>query len=186
MRKERKVRPEKQKQAEELKNLFSGAKGIVFVEFRGLKVADDTKLRKLCRESQVSYKVIKNTLALRAAREMGMSGLESVFQGPTAVAVSKDDPVVPAKTIHSFASDHSAIKVKGGIVEGSVVSADRVLYLATLPGKKELLAKMAGALRSPISGLVTVVNAPLAGVARALEGLRQKRVEQGGMSNVQG
>lgn len=186
MRKERKVRPEKQKQAEELKSLFSGAKGIVFVEFRGLKVADDTKLRKLCRESQVSYKVIKNTLALRAAREMGMSGLESVFQGPTAVAVSKDDPVVPAKTIHSFASDHSAIKVKGGIVEGSVVSADRVLYLATLPGKKELLAKMAGALRSPISGLVTVVNAPLAGVARALEGLRQKRVEQGGMSNVQG
>ncbi len=186
MRKERKLRPEKQKQAEEIKKLFSGAKGIVFVDFRGLKVADDTKLRKLCRESQISYRVIKNTLALRAAREMGMSGLESVFQGPTAVALSKDDPVAPAKTIHSFASEHPAIKVKGGIVEGSVVSVDRVLYLATLPGKKELLAKVAGALRSPIAGLVTVVNAPLAGVARALEALRQKRVEQGGMTNVQG
>ena len=184
MRKERKIRPEKQKQAEEIRELFSGAKGVVFVDFRGLKVADDTRLRKLCRDSQVNYRVIKNTLASRVAREMGMDGLETVFQGPTAVALSRDDPVIPAKIIHSFAGEHPAIKIKGGIVEGSVVPVDRVLYLATLPGKKELLAKVASTLRSPIGSLVTVVNAPLAGVVRALDALRQKRIEQGGITGV--
>lgn len=182
----RKVRPEKQRQMTAIKEMLSGAKGAVFVDFRGLKVADDTKLRKVCRESKVTYKVVKNTLALRAARELGLQGLEGIFQGPTAVALSNEDPVTPAKVVHSFMADHPNLKVKGGVLEGSVLSVDRVAYLASLPGKRELVAKVAGGLRSPIVRLVSVCGAPLTALVRCLESLREKRIEQGGMSGVQG
>lgn len=167
---------EKTKAQERLHGKMSKAKGIVFVDFRGVSVADDTRLRKSFRDSQVDYSVVKNTLAGRVAGQLGWKGLDAVFHGPTAMAVSETDPVTPAKVLLGFAREIPALKVKGGILEGGeVLTAEGVAYLGTLPSKGELIARVAGAMNSPITSLVMVLNATLTGFARAVDALREKK-----------
>lgn len=168
----------KKKLVDELKEKMSSAKSVIFVDFRGLTVADDTRLRKLCREKGVHYKVVKNTLAQRAVKDLGWAGLDDIFQGPTAVAFAEDDPVLPAKVIKSFTDETPVIKIKGGVLEGQRLSEDRITFLATLPAKEVLLAQTAGAFRAPLTSFVTVLNAPLAALVRAINALREKKATE--------
>lgn len=174
---ESRQRKEKVKVQAALKSKMSDAKSVVFVGFRGLTVLDDTRLRRMCRESAVDYKVIKNTLTKRAADELGWEGLDEVLRGPTGMAVSMEDPVAPAKVMSSFAKEVAALTVKGGVLEGEFMDVGRVSYLAGLPARPELLARVAGGLKSPMAGFAMVLNATLTGFARAVEALRVQKAE---------
>lgn len=140
--------------AEKLKNSQAG----VFVNYCGLTVEEDTELRKKFREAGVEYKVIKNTLTSRAIKEVGFEALEPILNGPTALAVSADNPVAPAKVIGEFAKKHEALQVKAGFMDGAIISIEEIQQLAETPSREELLAKMMGSLKSPVSGLVRLLN----------------------------
>lgn len=173
---EKKQRLEKARTQENLREKMRSAKSIVFVEFRGLTVADDTRFRRACRDSRVEYRVVKNTLAERAVSDLGWQGLSEVFHGPTAMAVSEADPVAAARVVTGFAREVAAIRVKGGVLEGGeVLTAERVAFLGTLPPKEILMARLAGAVQSPVTSLVMVLNGTLSGFARAVSALREKK-----------
>ncbi len=173
---EKKQRLAKAKIQEDLREKIRKAKSIVFVDFRGVTVADDTRLRKTCRDGNVEYKVVKNTLASRAVSELGWQGLSGVFQGPTAMAISVADAVAAAKVLAGFAKEVPAIRIKGGVLEGGeVLTPERVAFLGTLPPKEQLVARLAGAMQSPVISLVMVLNGTLSGFARAVNALREKK-----------
>jgi len=166
----------KAKMQESLLAKMQKAKSVVFVDFRGVTVADDTRLRKAMREAGVDYSVVKNTLAQRAVSQLGWQGLEGMFHGPTAMAVSLNDPVSAAKVLANLAREIPALKAKGGVLEGGeVLDTQAVAYLGTLPSKEELIARVCGAMNSPITSLVMVLNATLTGFARAVDALREKK-----------
>ncbi len=172
---ETKQKREKAKVQETLKGNMAAGKSVVFADFRGLSVGDDTRLRRQCRENGVSYKVIKNTLALRATKDLNWEDMDDIFQGPTAMATSDTDPVAPAKVLRSFSLEIPVLKIKGGVLDGKRMSTEKIIFLATLPSRETLLTQVAVAMKSPISSLATVLNGPLAGFARALNGLKDKK-----------
>ena len=133
------------KLAEELKD----AKLILLADYRGITVEDVTKLRKEVRE----------TNAERALDANGESGLDDLLEGPTAVITSKEDYLAPAKAIYNFTKDHDFYKIKGGIIEGKVMTAEEIITLAKLPSRQELLAKLAGSLLGNITKLAVALDA---------------------------
>ena len=141
--------------AEELKD----AKLILLTEYRGITVEADTKLRKDVREVNATYTVMKNNIVKRALELNGESGLNELLEGPTAVVVSKEDYLAPAKAIYNFAKGNEFYKIKGGIIEGKVMTAEEIITLAKLPSRQELLAKLAGALLGNITKLAVALDA---------------------------
>lgn len=138
---------------------FKSAKTLVLAEYLGLTVAQDTDLRNRLREAGVEYKVVKNTMAVLAAREAGLEDLEELFKGPTAVAYSTDDVIAPAKVLKKFEKENEIFKVKGGASDGAVVSLDYLNELAAVPDLEVLYGKVVGSLISPIAGLAMLVKA---------------------------
>ena len=155
------------------------AQSAVLVDYQGMNVARSTDLRRRSREAGVEFVVAKNTLTKRAADEAGAEGLSKYLVGPTALAFS-DDPVASAKLMAEFAEGVESFALKGGLLEGGrVLSETDVVALSKLPGRDELLAQLLGAIRSPIAGLVTVLNAPLRNLAVVLNQVaEQKNAEQ--------
>ncbi|EOA3395784.1 TPA: 50S ribosomal protein L10, partial [Enterococcus faecalis] len=115
---------------------FESAASVVIVDYRGLTVEEVTNLRKQLRDAGVEMKVIKNSILSRAAKKVGLDGLDEVFTGPTAVAFSNDDVVAPAKIIDEFAKDAKALEIKGGVIEGKVSSVEQITALAKLPNRE--------------------------------------------------
>lgn len=170
-----KVLAEKQQIVEGLaKQLTESVAGVV-VDYTGITVEEDTKLRKELREAGVHYSVKKNSLIRLAADKVGLSGLDDALKGATALAFSTTDLVAPARIISKFAEDHPTFTVKAGFIEGKVASADDVTALAKLPPKEVLVAKALGGLNAPISGFVTVLNANLRGLVVALNAIAEKQ-----------
>lgn len=165
----------KKAQVEELVAKLKDAKSIVFADYRGLSVEQDTKLRKDLREAGIDYAVIKNSVIRFAADEVGLSGLEKMIEGPTAIAISLKDPVAPSKLLSKFAKDLEKFDLKGGVVEGKVVDVDGVNAIAALPSKEELIAKMLGSMKSPINGLVNVLNGNIRGLVVALNAIAEQK-----------
>lgn len=157
--------------AEKLKCACAG----VIVDYKGINVADDTKLRRELREAGVDYFVVKNTLLSRAMKEAGIEIDESVLNGTTALAVSKDDHVASARILCKFADDNSFFNIKAGFVEGKTISLNEVNDLAKLPSKEVLVAKALGGLNAPISGFVTVLNGTMKGLVVALNAIAEKQ-----------
>ena len=156
-----KILEQKKQAVADLAEKIKGSCAGVLVEYKGINVADDTKLRKELREAGVSYSVVKNTLLSRAAKEAGVDGLDPVLEGTTALAVSVEDHVAAARILCKFAETHKFFKVKSGFVDGMVMSSAEVEELAKLPSKEVLVAKALGGLNAPISGFVTVLNLSL-------------------------
>ena len=124
----------------------------VLVDYKGITVADDTKLRKELREAGVEYSIVKNTMLRFAAKQVGYEALDSVLEGPTALAVSKDDPVAAAKILTKYAEDHKdKFTVKAGFVDGG--------ELGKLPNRETLLSMLCSALQGNIRGLAVAINA---------------------------
>ena len=151
---------EAKKQAvEEIKATLTKAVAGVFVDYCGLTVEQDTKLRNKLREANVEYKVVKNTLTRFAANEVGLEGLDEILNGPTALAISETDEVIAAKVLAEFAKENEALEIKSGFLEGKVVSVDEVKKLADTPSREVLIAKLMGSMNSPISALARTLQA---------------------------
>ena len=168
-------RAEKGTSIAEFREKLSGVRGAVLTDFRGLSVADITELRSLLRKSEVEYKVVKNTLARLAVKDTGLAGLAAYFEGPTAIAISRKDAVAASKVLTTWGKSRPTFTIKGGVVEGRVVGSAEIAELAAVPPREVLLARMAGALQAPITGLVRVLAVHLLGLACALDQVRQKK-----------
>ena len=157
--------------SEELKAACVG----VIVNYKGITVADDTKLRRDLRASGTTYKVVKNTLLGRALQDAGVTGLESYLEGTTAIAYHDSDYVSAAKVLSKFAEASKTFEIKAGFVDGNIVDVAGVKNLAELPSKEVLVAKALGGLNAPISGFATVLNGTLKGLVVALNAIAEKQ-----------
>ena len=173
-----KVLEQKKQAVAEVTEKFRNAQGGVLVDYQGITVEQDTKLRADLRAAGVDYFVFKNTLSRLAVKEAGYDGLLPVLLNMTAIAVSNTDPVAPAKILSSYADKIPTFNIKAGFVDGNVIDADGVKKLATLPPREELIAKMLGSLQAPASGLANVLNANISGLARALAAVRDQKAEE--------
>lgn len=171
------IRPEKQAEVARLKEELSSAKGVVFADYRGITVAQDTVLRKKMREAGVQYRVVKNTMTRIAAKEAGIEGLDQYLEGLTVMAYSLEDAVAPAKLVSEFIKDSKSktYQIKAGIVDGKVINEAGVKALADLPPREVLLAKMLGSMQAPITGLVNVLQGNIRNLVYALEAVRQQK-----------
>ena len=169
------IRQEKVAMIAELKATMENAKGVVLADFRGIKVAQDTKLRRKMREAGVEYTVIKNSMASIAAKEVGIDGLDNFLKGPLSMISSAKDPVAPAKLISEFIKENRIMEIKGGLVEGKVIDAEAVKSLASLPPREVLLARLLGSMQSPITGFVNVLQGNIRNLVYALDAVRQQK-----------
>ena len=149
----------KKELVESIKAELKEANSIVFVDYRGITVAEDTKMRKEFRENEVTYKVFKNRLLVRALNELNITGYdEKMFEGTTAVAYSTDE-VAPAKVFCKHQKDLNKMAVKFGIVNGQIMNTAQVEELAKIPSKEVLIAMLLGTLNAPVSALARALNA---------------------------
>ena len=143
---------------EEISAKITDAQAVVLVDHRGLTVEEDTVLRKQLREAGVSYKVYKNTMMNFAFKGTDYEGLSKYLEGPSAMAVSTTDATAPARVLCKFAKNAPALEIKGGVVDGIVYDAKGIAQLADIPSKEELLSRLLGSMKSPISNLARVLN----------------------------
>ena len=141
--------------SEKIRNSVSG----VVVNYQGITVEDDTKLRKELREAGVSYQVVKNTLTGRACEECGYGDIKQYLSGMTAIAVSSEDAVAPAKILKEYAEKIESFQIVAGYLDGAVVDQATVLQLADIPSKEVLIAKFLGSIKSPLYGLAYALQA---------------------------
>lgn len=149
---------QKEAQVNELAEKFKEAKVILLTEYRGINVADDTKLRTDIRNANAQYKIIKNNIVKRALNANGESGLDELLQGPTAVIMGNGDYLEPAKVIYNFTKSNDFYKIKGGIIEGKVMTAEEIITLAKLPSRETLLSMLAGGLLGTISKFAVALD----------------------------
>ncbi len=145
---------EVKKLAEEMKD----AKLILLTDYRGINVTDDTTLRKNLRDTGAKYNIIKNNITRRALAECGLEGLEDKLEGPTAVVISKEDYLAPSKVIYEFSKDNEYYTIKGGIIEGKLMTIDEIITIAKLPSRETLLSMLAGALLGNISKFAVAIE----------------------------
>ena len=135
-----------------------GAQSVVIVDYRGLTVAQDTELRKQLRDAGIIYKVCKNTMMKRAFEGTEFEGLAQYLEGPSAMAVSKDDATAAARILCKFAKTAEKLEVKAGVVEGKVYDEAGVKELSAIPSREELLSKLLGSIQSPIANFARVIK----------------------------
>ena len=165
----------KQQIVADLKEKLSDAAAGVIVDYKGITVAQDTKLRKDLREAGVEYMVVKNTLLGIAAKDVGLDDIIPSLNGTTALAVSSDH-VAAAKILSKYADESKGkFTVKCGFVDGGVIDADGVKALAKLPSREVLIAQVLGGFNAPISGFANVLNANLRGLVVALNAIAEKQ-----------
>jgi large subunit ribosomal protein L10 len=159
----------------EITEKLKAAKALVLADYRGLTVEQDTEMRSALRNAGVEYKVVKNTLTRFAANEIGLEGLDSFLNGPTAMAISDTDPVAPAKILSEYAKKYDKLELKVGVVEGRVIDVNGIKALAELPPREVLIARVLGGFNAPISGFVNVLNGNLRGLVVALNAIAEKK-----------
>lgn len=148
----------KQPIVKEIADLLDGAASAVVVDYRGLTVEQDTKLRKQLREAGVTYKVYKNTMIRFAAKGTAFEALDPDLEGPTALAVSKTDATAPARILAEFAKTADKLELKAGVVEGTYYDQKGIQVIATIPSREILLGKLLGSIQSPITNMARVLN----------------------------
>jgi len=168
------ARPDKVAAVAEIADEFRGASASVVTEYRGLTVAQLTKLRRTL-GPDVSYRIAKNTLVKLAAQDAGVDGLDALLVGPTAIAFVTGEPVDAAKALRDFAKDNKALVIKGGFMDGNALSVDEVNRIADLESREVLLAKLAGAMKGNLSKAAGLFAAPASQVARLVQALADKR-----------
>ena len=169
------ARPEKEAVVKELTDKFGTAKSLVITDYLGLNVAEMTELRSKLREAGVEFKVVKNTLATIAANDVEMEEMTEYFSGPTAIAFGEDDAVSPAKVLVEFAKDHEVLEIKAGLLNGEIISKEKVESLAEIPSREELLAKAFASMKAPLSGLVNVLQGNIRGLVQVLNQIKEEK-----------
>ncbi len=148
----------KQPVVNEISERIKDAQAVVLVDHRGLTVAEDTELRKALRAEGVTYKVYKNTMMNFAFQGTDFEQMKDLLNGPSALAVSKDDPAAPARVLYDFAKKAKALEIKGGVVEGKFYDNAGLSEIASIPSKEVLLSKLLGSMQSPIANFARVVK----------------------------
>lgn len=154
-----KVLEQKQQAVAQLAERIQGSVAGIIVDYKGITVEDDTKLRKELRENGVKYTVVKNTLIKRAAEKAGLNGIDDVLNGTSAIATSAEDYVAAARILQKFAEQHDNFKVKTGYLDNEVISLEKIQSLAKLPSREVLLANVLGAFQAPIASFARAVQA---------------------------
>lgn len=171
------ARADKSETVAELTEEFRSSSAAVLTEYRGLTVAQLKELRRSL-GSTTTYAVVKNTLTRIAAKQAGVEGLDTLLAGPSAIAFVKGDPVEAAKGLRDFAKANPALVIKGGYLDGKVLSSAEVNRFADLESREVLLSKLAGAMKASMSSAVSLFAAPLSQAARTVDALRAKREQE--------
>lgn len=148
-----KIIAQKQEEVSKLAEKIKSAKLVLLTDYRGITVTDVTKLRADLRATKTEYTVIKNNITRRALQEAGIEGLYEALIGPTAVILNEEEYLPAIKAVYNYVKDNDFYKIKGGIIEGKVVSVEEIMTLAKLPSREELLSKLAGSLLGTIAKL---------------------------------
>lgn len=168
--------PKKVAVVEQMAEDLTGVGSLVLSDFTGINVEEISELRKRCREADVTFRVVKNTLVGRAVEGTDKEGLTEHFGGPTAIAYS-DDMVAPAKVLKEFAKEFGKLDFKAGYVDGQVVDAAGVQALADLPGREQLLSMVASGIQAPTTALVRTLDATISGLVNALDQIAKQKGE---------
>jgi large subunit ribosomal protein L10 len=169
---------EKKLVVNELMAELEKSSGIVLTDYQGLDVQAINQLRNNLREKGIRYKVFKNTLLKRATHEVGLEDLSSDLTGCTAIAFSEKEPILTVKLLHQFSQENKEIfKLKRALVEGKVFFGDQLERIASLPTKEELLAKLLGNMKSPITSFVFTLKAPIVGLVNVMDQIRKQKEE---------
>jgi len=149
---------QKEEEVKALAEKLKEAKLVLLTDYRGINVSDDTKLRTEVRNANAEYKIIKNNIVKRALNANGENGLDSLLEGPTAVILSNEDYLEPSKVIYNFTKNNDFYKIKGGIIDGKVMTAEEIITLAKLPSRETLLSMLAGSLLGTISKFAVALD----------------------------
>ncbi|NDD66238.1 50S ribosomal protein L10 [bacterium] len=155
--------------------MVEGSTLVVFADFRGMSVGSTTQLRKALRGVGAQLRVVKNTLAFRALQQLDIDIAGHILEGPSALVYTNGDVVTVAKTLSKFKSGTEFFKLKGGVIERRFISDKQVDHLASLPSREELIAQALRAMKSPITGFVTVAAGPLRGFVTCVDGIRKQK-----------
>jgi large subunit ribosomal protein L10 len=158
-----------------IKEEFEAADAVWVVDYRGLSVKQAEALRARIREQGASLKVYKNSFTERALIELELPSLGAILEGPSAFVFVSGDPVASAKAIKTFAKENESLEVKGGLLNKAVVSAEQIKAIADLPSREELIARLIGSIRSPLTGIVQVINGPASQLVRTLGAIAEKK-----------
>ena len=176
---EKSINPQNIERVSKIKDNLEDAKSIILVDYKGLTVKEDTDLRRICRDNNINYFVCKNTLLKFATHDLHIQGIDEYLSGPTAVAISKENEIIPAKLIAGFAKElpegKNLPKFKVGIIDNKLMNIEELNKLITLPSKQELLVKLLGGLNSPISGLVCALNSILQKLVIVLNEIKSQK-----------
>ena len=153
-----KILNQKKEEVSKLAEEMKEAKLILLTDYRGINVADDTELRRNLRNANAKYTIIKNNITRRALAECGIEGLDDKLEGPTAVVIAKEDYLEPSKVIYKYSKDNEFYQIKGGVIDGKVMTTEEIITLAKLPSRETLLSMLAGALLGNISKIAVALN----------------------------
>ncbi|MFH1853228.1 MAG: 50S ribosomal protein L10 [Candidatus Neomarinimicrobiota bacterium] len=159
----------------ELTEKFNQAKAIYFTDYLGLDVASITELRREFFQSDVEYRVAKNTLVQIAAKTINVENLDDILSGSTALAITYKEPTTPAKILKKFAKAHEKPTIKGVLLEGKLLAGAAIERLADLPSREESLAMLISALQQPLTKLAATLNAPLSSLVNVLNSLKEQK-----------
>jgi len=165
----------KKKIVEDLHERFSKSRVVIVTDYKGLDVAAINLLRRKLREAGIEYKVVKNSLLIRAAEDTDVALIDSCFKGPSAVAMSYEDPVAPAKVLTGFAKEHKQLEIKAGVMEGQALDLDKIKVLSNLPSREDLLSSLLSAMNGVPTGFVRVLNAVPQNLLNVLQALKDQK-----------
>jgi large subunit ribosomal protein L10 len=172
------VRPEKIEEVEYLTTKLNDSQGVVLADFTGLTVASMSEFRSKCREQGVEFRVVKNRLARRAAAEADCSVLDELLRGPTGIAFGMESPVEPARVLVDFAKDNEKLAIKGGYLDGKLLSVNQVEALSKVPSREVLLGMVMRGMQSPLTGFVGVMSGIMRNFVGVLDALAKKKAEE--------
>ena len=166
---------EKRKVVEDLNERLSKSCIVIVTDYKGLDVSTINDLRRRLRQENIEYQVVKNTLLTRAAAETDADLIKDHFRGPSAVALSYEDPVTPAKILTDFAKDHEALEIKVGVMNGQVLEVSQIKALSALPSREQLLAKLLATLNAVPASFVRTLNEIPGKFVRVLSAIKDQK-----------
>ena len=170
------MRIDKKKEiVKELHVKFLRSKVVIVTDYKGLDVTTINDLRRKLGAEEIEYKVVKNSLLIRASEETDIALIKDYFKGPSAVALSYDDPVAPAKVLIKFSKEHKQLEIKTGVLDGKVLDVDAIKTISTLPGREELLGQFLSAANGVATGFVRVLNAIPVQLLNVLQAIKEQR-----------
>ena len=174
-----KLKRDKKKQiVNEIKNNFDRAKAVIFTDYKGMSVSELSELRKLLRDNNLEYRIVKNTLAKIASAQTPVSPAKDSFNGPVGIALSYDDPITLLKKVLEYSTKNDKLKVSGGIIEGTICASDDLKMYAQIPPRNVLLSMLVGGLQSPLSKLSGALRATLCNFGYVLEAIKTKKSQE--------